>query len=672
MFASIKRLLLGTPLASHEEQHQRLGKPTALAVFASDAISSTAYATEEILLVLVPVAAMQALDYLVPIAIVVAILLAIVVTSYRQTVFAYPKGGGSYVVSRENLGEMPSLVAGASILVDYILTVAVSVSAGVAAITSAFPDLLDVRVPICIFFIVLLTVGNLRGIKESGRIFAGPTYMYMIALGLLVGYGLFREFTGNLDALPVNQESLDELTNNGALLGSVSILLILRAFSSGAVALTGVEAISDGVPAFRPPESRNAARTLMTMATILGTFFLGISILTHHLRPTVSEDETLLSIIGTAVFGSGSFLYYVLQFATFAILILAANTAYADFPRLSSIIAADGYLPRQLTNRGDRLVFSNGIIALATIASILIIAFGGETSALIPLYAIGVFTSFTLSQAGMVRYHRKMKKPGWKYHQVVSGVGASATFVVFLVVAISKFTIGAWIPMVLIPMVVVMFKAIKDHYRRVAAALEVPADYRQQRYTHTVVVLVGGIHRGVLDALSYARSLSPDRLLALTVVANPDEQERITQQWEQHNIPIELRTLYSPYRELSEPVLRFLDELDEDWPDDVVTVIVPDFVLDHWWENLLHNQSALALRSALRNRPNTVVVAIPTHLTHQAGLGTSRRRLVVEPTVPEEPIPADAGHVGEPAPDGAERVDDLASAPTSADRPGAT
>jgi hypothetical protein len=317
-------------------------------------------------------------------------------------------------------------------------------------------------------------------------------------------------------------------------------------------------------------------------------------------------------------------------------------------------------------------VFSNGIIALATIASILIIAFGGETSALIPLYAIGVFTSFTLSQAGMVRYHRKMKKPGWKYHQVVSGVGASATFVVFLVVAISKFTIGAWIPMVLIPMVVVMFKAIKDHYRRVAAALEVPADYRQQRYTHTVVVLVGGIHRGVLDALSYARSLSPDRLLALTVVANPDEQERITQQWEQHNIPIELRTLYSPYRELSEPVLRFLDELDEDWPDDVVTVIVPDFVLDHWWENLLHNQSALALRSALRNRPNTVVVAIPTHLTHQAGLGTSRRRLVVEPTVPEEPIPADAGHVGEPAPDGAERVDDLASAPTSADRPGAT
>ncbi len=369
MWGRLKRVLVGVPIASSEEHHQRLSKTVALAVFASDAISSTAYATQEILLVLVPVAGMAALNDIVPLALVVCVLLAIVVTSYRQTIKAYPQGGGSYVVSRENLGKMPSLVAGASILVDYVLTVAVSVSAGVAAIDSAFPELLDYRVVLCIGFITLMTVANLRGLKESGRLFAGPTYIYVFALFALIIVGLLRSYLGDLGVLPVNEEALNEITDNGALLTGTTALIMLRAFSSGAVALTGVEAIADGVPAFRRPESRNAAITLTWMASILATAFFGLAVLTHRLQPTVSEEETLLSILGKAVFGDGSAMYYVLQFSTFAILILAANTAFADFPRLSSIISRDGYLPRQMANRGDRLVFSNGIVFLAGLAA---------------------------------------------------------------------------------------------------------------------------------------------------------------------------------------------------------------------------------------------------------------------------------------------------------------
>ena len=405
MYSTLKRIFVGRPIPSSDEHHQRLPKVIALAVFASDAISSTAYATEEILLVLVPVAAMAALEDLVPIAIVVVILLAIVTTSYRQTLFAYPSGGGSYIVSKDNLGVTPALVAGASLLVDYVLTVAVSVSAGVAAITSAFPSTQDIRVPMCLGFIALMTVANLRGVKESGRLFAGPTYLYVLALTALIGYGLYRSYFGGLDPLPVDEESLNELTENGSLITGITLFALLRAFSSGAVALSGVEAISNGVPAFRPPEPRNAARTLIWMSCILGATFFGISVLAHRLQPTVSEHETLLSIMGGAVFGDGTFFYYVLQFSTFAILILAANTAYADFPRLSSIIARDGFLPRQLKSRGDRLVFSNGILVLAGVAGLLVVIFGGETSALIPLYAVGVFTGFTLSQTGMCVHH---------------------------------------------------------------------------------------------------------------------------------------------------------------------------------------------------------------------------------------------------------------------------
>jgi amino acid transporter len=610
----LKRLVVGPPIATSEEHHQRLGKPTALAVFASDAISSTAYATEEILHVLVPLIGMAALGYLTPMSLVVIVLLVIVISSYRQTIYAYPSGGGSYVVSRENLGTVPSLVAGASLLVDYILTVAVSVSAGVAAITSAFPELSPERVLLCLGFVAMMTLANLRGLKESGRLFAGPTYLYVVMLGLLLVLGFFRYATGSIDTLPVNEEALAEFTGDGPLPG-LTTLMLLRAFSSGAVALTGIEAISNGVPAFRKPESRNASITLMIMGAILGTYFLGISVLSNLLKPTLNEEETILSTLGRAVFGDGTVPYYLLQAATFAILILAANTAFADFPRVASILATDGFLPRQLANRGDRLVFSNGILALAAVAGGLIIGFGGVTTALIPLYAVGVFTGFTLSQTGMVVHHVRVKEPGWRRHLALNAVGAFATGVVAIVVVTSKFTEGAWIPAALIPIIVAVFLLIGRHYKEVGGALSVDDDARVgPRHAHTVVVLVGGVNRGVLQAVAYARSMSPDKLLALSIVNSPEEEHRIVDSWRKHQIPIELRTVFSPFRDLTQPILDALDELDDERPDDVITVVLPEFVVEHWWDQALHNQSALVLKSALRQRPNTVIASVPVQI----------------------------------------------------------
>src|SRR5688572_11973199 len=382
---------------------------------------------------------MEGLEYLIPIALVVVALLVIVIISYRQTITAYPTGGGTYVVSRENLGELPSLVAGSSELTDYMLTVAVSVSAGVAAITSAFPGLHDQTVPLCLGFIVVLTTINLRGLKESGRIFAVPTYVYVFGLGALIVYGLFRSYGGDLGELPVDEHALDEITNGGALITGVTFFALMRAFSSGAVALSGIEAIANGVPAFRPPEARNAIRTLMAMGTILAVFFFGISVLAHRLAPTASEEETLLSIMATAVFGDGTFMYFLLQASTAAILILAANTAFNAFPSMCGILARDRYLPTQLANRGDRLVYSNGIIILAIVAGLLVIAFDGKTTKLIPLYAIGVFTGFTLSQAGAVRHWQRERGPGWQWKAAVNTVGALSTAIVALVVIVSKF-----------------------------------------------------------------------------------------------------------------------------------------------------------------------------------------------------------------------------------------
>ncbi|MFN0089244.1 MAG: APC family permease [Acidimicrobiales bacterium] len=614
MLTSLKRVVVGRPLASSEEEHQRLPKTVALAVFSSDAISSTAYASEEILLVLAPLAGFAAFGYLTPISLLVVLLLAVVVLSYRQTIYAYPNGGSSYVVSRENLGVAPSLVAGASILVDYILTVAVSVAAGVAAITSAIEPLRDHKVALCLVLVWLITIANLRGLKESGRLFAVPTYTYIGMLALLVGVGVYRFHWGGLGPLPVDEEALAELTRNGETLGGVSALVLMRAFSSGAVALTGTEAISDGVPAFRRPQSRNAATTLAIMAGLLGSFFFGLSYLARHTLPTPSHEETVLSAIGRHVFGGRGVAYVVLTVATAAILTLAANTAFADFPRLSSIIARDGFLPRQLVNQGDRLVFSNGILVLAVLASVLLVAFGGVTSALIPLYAVGVFTSFTLSQSGMVRHHLRHRAPGYRAHATVSAVGATATFIVLVIVAVSKFRYGAWLPAVVIPLIVLLFKGIKRHYTRTAAALAVPEGFRAPGINHTVIVLVGGVHQGVLRALAYAQSLNPKHLTAVTVASSEEEQERMLEQWAKHELEVPLEIVHSKYRDLTRPILSYIDSLDQRWDNDTITVVIPEFVVKRWWEHLLHNQSALVLKGRLLFRKETVVVSVPYHL----------------------------------------------------------
>jgi amino acid transporter len=608
----VKRVLIGTPIATSEEHHHRLRKLVALPVFASDAISSTAYATDEIVLVLTVQAGIGAAawGYLTPIAIVVAVLLVIVVISYRQTIYAYPSGGGSYIVSRENLGETPSLVAGAALLTDYILTVAVSVAGGVLAIQSAFGFESRWRVPLCLLMIVIMTVANLRGVRESGALFAPPTYLYVVMLVLLITVGLYRIFVQDIGPIPESMLSAEGL-ELAAGTNALTILLLLRAFSSGAVALSGVEAVSNGVPAFRRPESRNAATTIAIMGTILGTTFLGVSVLAAHLHPYRGEDDpTGIALMAEFIYGGKNVLFWITQLATFAILILAANTAYADFPRLSSIIARDGFLPRQLANRGDKLVFSNGIIFLALIAGLLVVVFKGNIAALIPLYAFGVFTGFTLSQAGMVVHHFRLREPRWRSSAVINGVGCVATGLVAIVVVVSKFTEGAWIPAALIPAMVLAFRAIARHYRHVRAAVAVDTEFMSARKTHLVVVLVGSVNRGVIEAVQYARSLAPERLIAVSVVATPEEQAAILDAWDEHRMPVPLHTLSSPYRELTRPVLEYLDELDAESPDDVITVVIPEFVTD-WKQQWLHNQSALALKVRLLYRPNTVVTSVP-------------------------------------------------------------
>lgn len=614
--AILKRLLVGRPLATTEQEHQRIPKVIALAVFSSDAISSTAYATEEILFVTAVGASslMLGLETLIPIAIAVALLLAVVAFSYRQTIFAYPSGGGSYVVSRENLGENPSLVAAASLLVDYILTVAVSISAGVAAISSipAFSDVAKHRVLVGIFLIVLITLANLRGIKESGRLFAAPTYLYIVMISALIIYGLVRAFIlKDISNVPFDQKAFDGTLESG---GTLGLFLILKGFSSGAVALTGVEAISNGVPAFKKPESKNAAATLVWMAVILGTLFMGISILAHHLQPYPSHDTTVLAQLGIQVFGQGA-VFFVLQIATALILTLAANTAYADFPRLASIIAFDEYLPHQMRNRGDRLVFSNGVLILATAAIVLIVAFGGVTTALIPLYAVGVFMSFTLSQAGMVRHHQKQREENWRRHAIMNGVGSVATLIVLVIVATTKFTSGAWVPLVLIPLIILMFKSIRRHYLRVDRALEANLTAGMIRpRRNTVVVLVGNVHGGAVQALSYAKSLNPNYLVAVRLVEGDEEADEVQKVWLDAGFDIPLETVYSPYRELRRPLLEFLDRLDEQYENDNVTVIIPEFVVSHWWENILHNQSALRIKRWLLFRRGTMVTSVPYHI----------------------------------------------------------
>ena len=611
--SALKRFFIGKPIASSEDQHHRLSKRIALPVFASDAISSTAYATEEILIVFLSLAAvgLTAYENLVPISILVIILLIIVVSSYRQTIYAYPNGGGSYIVSRENLGRSPSLVAGASMLVDYILTVAVSVSAGVAAIVSAFGNLAPYRVEICVAFIFLITLANLRGLKESGALFAPPTYLYIISLASLIIVGLYKVYFKDLGPIDHSDEYAKELLSGQK---TLTLFFFLKAFSSGAVALTGIEAVADGVPAFEKPEPKNASKTLLWMAVILGTSFFGLSVLAQKLQPIKDHEGnikvTVLAQMAEQVYGGRNIFFYITQFATFGILILAANTAYADFPRLSSIIAKDNFLPRQLANRGDRLVFSNGVIFLGLASAVLVISFGGIVNALIPLYAVGVFTGFTLSQFGMLVRHRKLKEPGWQARAFFSGVGALTTFAVAGTVVVVKFTDGAWIPAIVIPMMMAIFLAINRHYMRVRSFLKIEEGYIAPRRTHTVVVLVGSVNKGVLQAVKYAESLRPDKILAISVVGSQEDKEKLDADWAKYNMTVELEMLTDDFRNLTDSILTRINQLDDEFSDDIITVVIPEFVtaLRSQW---LHNQSALSIKARLLYRPNTVVTSVP-------------------------------------------------------------
>jgi amino acid transporter len=612
MITELKRLVVGRPLATEQLAHERLSKRIALAVFSSDALSSVAYATEAILIALA-VAGPAALGYATPISVAIALLLITVAFSYRQTIMAYPQGGGTYIVSRENLGTLPSLVAASSLLVDYVLTVAVSMSAAVAAITSAVHPLESYRVELAVGLIGLVTVANLRGIKESGRMFAVPTYLFIVSMFTLIGMGLFKVVSGQAQPAPS-----PEITHFPPELHALTFFLLLRAFAAGCTALTGIEAISDGVPAFKKPESRNAAITLVIMVAILCTMFLGITVLanSYHIIPDGSpEPETANSQLARAIFGSGSLFYYILQAATMLILVLASNTAFADFPRLSYFLASDRFLPRQFAQRGDRLVFSNGIVALGVFSSLLVIAFGAKEQALLPLYAIGVFTSFTLSQFGMVQRWRRLKTPGWQRSASINTLGALTTGIVLLVLAGTKFTEGAWAVLVLIPVLVLILRRINKHYMHVAEQLslaDAPPPTAVRR--HTALVLISGVHRGVIPALQYALSLAPDNVTAVYVDMDAEATEKLKSRWQQWGSGIPLVVLPSPYRSLIRPLMQYIDEIDARYDDDVLTIILPEFIPRKWWQHLLHNQTALLIKGTLLFSRGKVVTSVPYHL----------------------------------------------------------
>jgi amino acid transporter len=601
---SLKRLLVGKPIPSSMAHHERLSRVTGLAVLSSDALSSVAYATDFILSTLI-VAGVTAFGHAIPISLVIAALLAIVAFSYRQTIHAYPTGGGAYIVAKENIGQMAGLIAAASLLVDYTLTVSVSISAGVLAITSAFPRLDVFRVEMCLLFLAILMVGNLRGIRESGRIFAVPTYFFVVAIGVLILAGFYKYVTGGVT--PVNAPLPPEAGH-----APLTVFLLLTAFANGCTAMTGVEAVSNGVPAFRPPESKNASATLVTMAVLAIGMFVGITVLAHAFQVIPSAAESGVSQLGRAIFGKG-FAYYLLQAATTLILVLAANTAYADFPRLASIVARDRFLPRQFMSQGDRLAFSNGILVLSVFAAILIIAFRGDTQLLLPLYMIGVFVSFTLSQAGMVIHWRKTKEAGWKTSALINGFGAVVTGVVLIIVAVTKTLEGAWIVLLLIPLIVAVFKSTRRHYDHVASQLTLRGYQPERRAHNTVVMPIGGMQRAVVEALRYAETLSDD-VRAVYVDIDPKATEQIRRDWDTWGGRVTLVVLPSPYRSVMEPLLAYITQVETERPSDYVTVILPEFVPARWWQHLLHNQSALLIKGALLFRPNTVVTSVPFHL----------------------------------------------------------
>jgi len=613
-FARVRRLFFGRPLSSEEETEERLNIATGLPVFASDNISSSAYATEEIMRVLA-LAGVGALFLTLPITIGVVIVLAIVVTSYRQTIEAYPKGGGSYIVASDNLGRLPGLTAAAAILTDYVLTVAVSTAAGVAALTSIFPELFEQRVLIGVALVALLAMVNLRGIRETGLVFSAPTYVYLMAIFGLLAFGIFRFATGTM---PEYHAPAAWLTTEAA--EGLGILLILRAFASGSVALTGTEAVADGVQAFKPPEARNAKVVITLMGTFFALIFIGMSFLASQLGvvPDPTEQETVISQITRTFVGAGTPFHLLLQLSTAVLLILAANTAYADFPRLSSFLARDGFLPRVFQFRGARLAFNSGIIVLATVAGALIVLFGGSVAALIPLYTVGVFIAFTLSQSGMVKRWSRLRHevPGWRRRALVNGIGAATTAVVAVEVAATKLVHGAWIVLVLIPALIAVMLFIKRQYQSSAAQLAVrkdvhlPGPHRQER----VIVPVPGINRAVVQALNVGRSIADD-VLAVLVTDSPDEGAAVREQWETQLPEVPLVVVESPYRAIVGPILAYLDVLDHMVQDEreapITFVVIPEFVARSWWERILYNQSANRLRRALLGRPHTVVVNVP-------------------------------------------------------------
>jgi len=602
----LKRFVVGAPMPLSLARHERLSKKVALAVFASDALSSTAYATEEILRVLV-LAGSAALGLAIWVAVAIALLLIVVAISYQQTIRAYPNGGGSYIVARVNLGPTPGLVAAASLMIDYVLTVSVSVAAGVAAITSAFPALFPYRVTLGVACIALIAFGNLRGVRESGRIFAVPTYLFIFTFGALVLTGLIRYALG--EVRPLTETVLHPAT-------ALSGFLVLRAFASGCTAMTGMEAISNGVPAFKEPEAHNAAVTSRWMAGILAVLFLGLTLLAQAYRVVPVEHETVVSMLGRALFGRGAF-YYLIQAATALILILAANTSFAGFPRLASLLSQDRYAPRQFAKRGDRLVFSNGIVILGAFAALLVIAFRGDTHALIPLYAVGVFISFTLSQAGMVRHWHRERGPGWRWRLLINGTGALLTGVVTLVIAVTKFTHGAWIVVLLVPILVLMFQTVNRHYALVADQLSLEGYGGPPPIRHTVLVPIGDVHRGVVAAVQYAKLLSPEAK-AVYVETDPVATRALEEKWIKWGMGVPLVILTSPYRSVLTPLLEYIDHLQEEQGEvrRVVTVVLPEFIPHRWWQHLLHNQTALLIKGALLFRKDVIVTDVPYHLAH--------------------------------------------------------
>jgi amino acid transporter len=602
----LKRLLVGTPLPTAQQRHERLGKATGLAIFASDPLSSNAYATEAILSVLI-LAGSAALSYSLPIAGGIAALIIIVIATYRQTIRAYPQGGGAYIVAKDNLGVFPSLVAGAALLTDYVLTVAVSVAAGIAALTSAIPELFPFRVVICVGAVVLITLANLRGVRESGRVFVIPTFVFVFSVLAMVAWGIAGTMLGRLPEAPYEPHPPG--------LEGIGLFLLLRAFAAGCTALTGIEAVSDGVTAFKPPEANNAATVMAWLGVLTVAMFLGITYLAYDLGIVPSEHETVVSKIARRVFGGG-FFYYEIQAVTMLILLLAANTSFADFPRLAFFMARDGFMPRQFRAQGDRLVFSNGIVILAGLAIVLLIGFKGDTQSLLPLYAIGVFTSFTVSQSGMVRHWWRVRGEGWWWRMWFSGIGATLNGLVLVTLAVTKFTEGAWVVVGLVPTLVGIFLVIRSHYRDVAGQLSLESVDQPPPVTNTVLVLVGDLHRGVLRALQYAQTLSP-QAKAVYVESDPDRTRRLEDRWGKWGMGMPLVVLTSPYRTLLAPLLQYVDHiLEQGGPNHIVTIVLPEFIPARWWQHLLHNQTALVVKGSLLFHKNVIVTDVPYHLKH--------------------------------------------------------